>query len=101
MLERDKTGPFATVSQFDIQPREIAQALLQFGEQAGLTVMVHGDATGDSPGLHGTYTAAEALDALLAGTGLEYSTRGDAIIVTRVVAEVRHSKEESEEAIVA
>lgn len=91
MVEREKTEPFATVRHFDIQPQGIARALLQYGEQAGLTVMVHGDATGDSPGLQGTYTAAEALDALLAGTGLEYGTRGDAIIVTRVVAEVRPS----------
>ena len=94
MEEREKRDPFATVRHFDIPPQEIARALLQYGEQAGLTVMVHDDATGDSPGLRGTYPAAEALDALLAGTGLEYGIRGDAIIVTRVVAEFTHSVEE-------
>jgi iron complex outermembrane receptor protein len=85
---RDEKDPFATVREFDIKPQEIARALLQYGEQSGLTVMVRDDATGDSPGLQGTYTVAEALDSLLAGTGLEYGRRGDAIIVTRVVAEV-------------
>ena len=89
MVERGKRDSFAAVRQFDIEPQEIARALLQYGEQAGLTVMVHDDASGDSPGLRGAYTAAEALEALLAGTGLEYGTRGDAIIVTRVIAEVK------------
>ena len=94
MVDREKTDPFVTVRHFDIQPQEIARAILLYGEQAGLTVMVRGDATGDSPGLHGTYAAAEALEALLAGTGLDYETQGDAIIVTRMVAEVGPSVEE-------
>ena len=76
------------VRQFDIDAQDIPAALLQFGEQAELTVMVHHDASGSTPGLLGEFTADQALQQLLAGTGLAYRIRGDAIIVTRLVAEL-------------
>ena len=69
---------------FDIDAQELPAALLQFGEQAELTVMVHHHASGNTPGLQGEYTTDEALQQLLAGTALEYRIKGEAIIVTRL-----------------
>src|ERR1700676_5802843 len=57
---------------FDIPPETLSQALTDFGQAAALQIIysesvVKGRKT---PGLHGSYTAAEALDALLTGTDL-------------------------------
>ena len=76
------------VRHFDIEAQDIPGALLQFGEQAELTVMVHHNANGNTPGLKGEYLTNEALQQLLAGTGLEYRIKDEAIIVTRLVAEL-------------
>ena len=87
-MDNQLTNQLNAVMHFDIAAQDIPAALLQFGEQAELTVMVHHDASGNTPGLQGEHTTVEALAQLLAGTGLEYHTRGDAIIVTRLVAEL-------------
>ena len=87
-MDNQLTNQLNAVRHFDIDAQELPAALLQFGEQAELTVMVHQDASGNTPGLQGEHTTDEALAQLLAGTGLEYRTRGDAIIVTRLVAEL-------------
>ena len=87
-MDNQLTNQLNAVRHFDIDAQDIPAALLQFGEQAELTVMVHHDATGNTPGLQGEHTTDEALQQLLAGTGLEYRTRGEAIIVTRLVAKL-------------
>ena len=89
-MDNQLTNQLNAVRHFNIDAQELPAALLQFGEQAELTVMVHHDASGNMPGLQGEYTTDEALQQLLTGTGLEYRTRGDAIIVTRLVAELTH-----------
>ena len=87
-MDNQLTNQLNAVRHFDIDAQELPAALLQFGEQAELTVMVHQDASGNTPGLQGEYTTDEALQQLLAGTGLEYRIKGEAIIVTRLVAEL-------------
>jgi iron complex outermembrane receptor protein len=88
-MDNELTIQLNALRHFDIDAQELPAALLQFGEQAELTVMVHHDAGGSTSGLQGEYSIDEALRQLLAGTGLEYRTRGDAIVVTRLVAELK------------
>ena len=83
-MDKQPTNQLNPVRHFDIDAQELPAALLQFGEQAELTVMVHHHASGNTPGLQGEYTTDEALQQLLAGTGLEYRIKGEAIIVTRL-----------------
>ena len=83
-MDNQPTNQLNAVRHFDIDAQELPAALLQFGEQAELTVMVHHHASGNTPGLQGEYTTDEALQQLLAGTGLEYRSKGEAIIVTRL-----------------
>ena len=83
-MDNQPTNQLNAVRHFDIDAQELPAALLQFGEQAELTVMVHHHASGNTPGLQGEYTTDEALQQLLAGTGLEYRIKGEAIIVTRL-----------------
>ena len=84
------------VRHFDIESQDVPGALLQFGEQAELTVMVHHNANGDTPGLKGEFPTNEALRQLLAGTGLEYRIKGEAIIVTRLVAHLTREPQTTE-----
>ena len=88
MMDNQLTNQLNAVRHFDIDAQGIPAALLKFGEQAELTVMVHQDASGNTPGLQGEYRIGEALQQLLADTGLEYRIRGEAIIVTRRVAKL-------------
>ncbi len=74
----------------NIPTQKIGPALILFGKQAELSVLVHNDARDlVTPGLVGRYTVDEGLDLLLAGTGLLHRTEGGAIIVTRPLAELR------------
>lgn len=78
---------------FEIAEQDLADALIQFGEQADLSVMVHQDVIGvATEGLRGEFTVADALDRLLADTGLEYRTKGEAVIVSRPVAELARAE---------
>lgn len=58
---------------FDIPAGSLDAALSNFGRQASILLSVSSDMTAglSSPGVSGDYTAHEALDRLLAGTGLE------------------------------
>ena len=87
-MDNELTNRLNAIRRFDIGAQDIPAALLQFGEQAELTVMVHHNVDGDTPGLKGEYLTDVALQQLLAGTGLEYRIKGEAIIVTRLVAEL-------------
>ena len=79
-------------TQFDIKPQDLSEALIEFGEQAGLSVMVHHDAVGGSTsGLRGVFTIPDAIHRLLEGTGLDYRTKGEAIIVSRPVARLERT----------
>ena len=79
---------------FDISAQDLSDALIQLGEQADLSVMVHHYAIGAwSPGLRGEFTVTEAFDRILADTGLEYRRKGDAIIVSRPLARLAHRGE--------
>ena len=80
--------------QFDIAAQDLADALILFGEQADLSVMVHQDVIGiETGGLRGEFTVADGLERLLAKTGLEYRTKGEAVIVSRPVAQLTRADE--------
>jgi iron complex outermembrane receptor protein len=73
---------------FDIPPQPLAGALAAFGQQSGMQVSVSaGLAQGvASPGASGSMTAAQALDRLLAGTGITYSLSGNTALLRSIAA---------------
>ncbi|MCC9624497.1 TonB-dependent receptor [Thalassospira sp. MA62] len=64
----------ATSAQFDIAPQLLADGLALFGQQAGVQVSANGDLVRDveTSGVSGEYQIEDALQRLLAGTGLSY-----------------------------
>ena len=76
---------FSRQVQFDIANQDVTTALIKFGDQADLSVLINEDARATSArALVGTYSVADGLEQLLRGTGLEYRLEGEAIIVTRL-----------------
>jgi iron complex outermembrane receptor protein len=70
---------------FDIPPEPLSRALTDFSEAAAQQIIysesvVKGRQT---PGLHGSYTAAEALDALLSGTDLRVDINPSGVLMIR------------------
>jgi outer membrane receptor for ferric coprogen and ferric-rhodotorulic acid len=68
---------------FDIAPQPLARALVQFSNVTGAQLFmdpatVRGK---DSPGVRGALTRSQALSALLAGSGLAYELRGNAVTI--------------------
>ncbi|ULQ47533.1 TonB-dependent receptor [Flagellatimonas centrodinii] len=84
------TLPLATHAQ-DLSPREqpyeipaqgLAEALITYSDQSGVQVVTSGYDLVDreTAGITGTYTAAAALDALLSGSGMEYTVVGESTV---------------------
>jgi iron complex outermembrane receptor protein len=76
----------APTYQFDIPPEPLSQALTDFSQAASQQIiyaesLVKGRKT---PGLHGSYTAAEALNALLAGTDLTVDINPSGVLMIEV-----------------
>ncbi|HMR33031.1 MAG TPA: TonB-dependent siderophore receptor [Geminicoccaceae bacterium] len=77
----------AATRAFDIPPQPLAQALMRFGRESGLQLffddaMTRGVA---SAGARGSFTPQQALDRLLAGTGLTYRfADGNTVTLTRI-----------------
>jgi iron complex outermembrane receptor protein len=70
---------------FDIPSEPLSEALTDFSQVAAQQIiysegLVKGRKT---PGLHGSYTAAEALNALLAGTNLRVDTNSSGVLMVR------------------
>lgn len=68
---------------FDIPAQPLASALTLFGQQSGLQVTVDGALVRglSTSGVQGAMTAEQAVQRLLAGTGLGYDLAGDTTIV--------------------
>lgn len=69
----------------DIAPNSgLEDALIQWGAQAGVQVMTNTNTVGHerTPGIHGTYRAADALAVLLSGSGLTYKVSDHTVTVT-------------------
>lgn len=81
-------GP--AVLSFDIKAGPLSRALIDFSAQAGILIVgASGPADGkNSPGLRGAYAPSEALQALLAGTGLEAVRQADGSYSLRVAVGV-------------
>ena len=63
---------FSRQVQFDIANQDVTTALIKFGDQADLSVLINEDARATSArALVGTYSVADGLEQLLRGTGLE------------------------------
>ena len=75
--------------QFDIDRKKVTDALIQFGEQAGLSVIIQHDARDvTTNGLTGVYTVAEGLEQLTKDTALSYRIEGGGVIVSRRLAQM-------------
>ena len=78
-----KPGPIL----FEIPSQAIAPALIQFGEQAGTSVLIQHEAGEvQSAGLMGAYPPLVGLERLLAGTGLGFRVTDAGIVVFRPAA---------------
>lgn len=74
----------------DIAPNTpLDDALIQWGERAGVQVMMDTSAIGrvKTPGVHGTYRATDALSALLSESGLVYKVNDAATVTVTPAAE--------------
>ena len=86
---RGRSGPedaHAAAGQFrfDIPSQPVAKALIQFGEQTGLSVIVQHDArTVVANAVVGIHTIPEGLRALLRDTGLDYRYQDSGVVVFR------------------
>ena len=79
-----------TVS-LDIAPNSaLEDALIQWGAQAGVQVMMDTNTVGHerTTGIHGTYRAADALSVLLNGSGLTYKVSDHTVTVTSGVKKI-------------
>jgi len=72
-----------TIITVDIAPQSLNKALLQFGEQSHLQIMLASDAVVGykTAGVKGTFSARVALTKLLEGSGLSYQANGDTVTV--------------------
>ena len=68
---------------FDIKPQRTDKALLQLAETAEVQILFSPQVTAQtrSSGLQGTHSVDEAIEAILAGTGLEYEFTSEEFIV--------------------
>jgi len=71
---------------FDIPPQPLDSALLMFGRQSGRQIVSQSSLVSGlaSPGVQGTLSVDAALQRLLAGTGLTYTTSGRAISLQKI-----------------
>ncbi len=83
---QEQTG---AVLAYQIPPGSMAKALNAVADQNGLQLLYDADVTQslNSPGLSGAYSAGEALDRLLAGTGLSYRFASNGRTVSIVLAQ--------------
>lgn len=71
--------------QFNIPAESLGQALTDFSRESQQQIVFSEDVTAGktTKGLHGTYTAAQALDVLLAGSGLRVDTNAAGVMMVR------------------
>ncbi|MGE8615154.1 MAG: TonB-dependent siderophore receptor [Achromobacter veterisilvae] len=74
----------ASAVQVDIASQPLSEALLELAEQTRLQILFAPDivAGKTAPALRGSFTADQALAALLKGTGLRYQRQGDRFMLT-------------------
>jgi len=89
-VTQEATGGAADMAQaatqtFNIPPQPLAEALISFGRQAGLQVSAESASIQgiSSPGVRGTMTRDQALNALLSGTGMVYRINGPMVAIER------------------
>lgn len=81
--------------QFNIPPEPLANALIEFSQIASQQLIFSYDLTTGkmTPGLSGQYTATEAINALLDGTGLVAQTNGAGVIMVQKKTEAQQEPE--------
>jgi iron complex outermembrane receptor protein len=80
----------ATNIRFDIKSQALAPALIEFGQQAGLSVLLqHALRDVQTKGVRGDYKPIAGLEILLADTGLEFKETDGGIVVSQPVARIQ------------
>lgn len=80
-----------TVRSFSIPAQSLEDGLARFGQQSGWQVSVDGKLAKSltTHGVSGTMTSAQALNAILSGTGLTYTiTGGRTVVLTKAAANI-------------
>ncbi|MDG1233050.1 MAG: TonB-dependent receptor [Pseudomonadales bacterium] len=78
---------FHSFIDFDIPASSIEAALIRFGEQSGISVVIHNQAIGlGSSSIHGVLKPYDALETLLGDTGLDFRLSAGGIIVFQPIA---------------
>src|SRR5580658_8100844 len=82
-----QADPLSRQVDFNIAAQRLAAAIIQFSEQAHVQVISSGiDVTDQTtPGVIGRYTVADALNALLKGTGLRYKAMNENTVSLQVI----------------
>lgn len=83
---RAQTASAEAARTFDIAPQSVVDALADFGRQSGLQVSMDADQVRglSTRGVHGTMTPSQALDRLLASTGVTGRIEGRIVSLRRV-----------------
>ena len=80
---------------FDIPPQPVGSALIEFGRQAGISVLIeHEVRDAGTVALGGRYLPLPGLERLLSGTGLDYHATDDGVIVFQSVARPARRKQQ-------
>ncbi len=75
--------------QFNINEEKVTEALIQFGEQAGLSIIIQHDALDLTTNkLTGVFTVTEGLEQLTKDTALDYRIESGGVIVSRRLAQM-------------
>jgi iron complex outermembrane recepter protein len=82
------SDPLDRTVDFNIAGQSLSQALLQFGQQAKVQIMLASSSTDtqSTKELKGTYRASTALETLLDGSGLSYRAKNNTITLTPAAA---------------
>lgn len=85
-VARAQTASPEAARTFDIAPQSVVDALADFGRQSGLQVSMDADQVRglSTRGVHGTMTPSQALDRLLASTGVTGRIEGRIVSLRRV-----------------
>jgi iron complex outermembrane receptor protein len=80
----------STIISFNIKAQALAPALIEFGQQAGLSVLLqHALRDVKTQGLKGNHEPIFGLEVLLSGTGLDFKATGGGIVVSQPVARIQ------------
>ncbi len=87
--DKNRVSPEETKTEFDIPAQTLAKALIEFGEQANMSVLIqHQVRDVHTSGVTGRFVPVDALEILLEGTGLESNITDNGVVIFQPVAQI-------------